>query len=373
VTQPIPPRDSSPLRVESGHVSILRLYDVANAIDLTRAEREAAGGAPVRIQLTHAKPKAIAYGVAPLAISLGRIDVPATPAPLAADVTARIFDFGAVALTFRLRADGLDWAAFAERVDRVNAALEDSAVWNAALSRVLRLIQPALDKPTPIEVEEDFLIAAVTQFDRPMTAERVLAEADIPRLLSGEAQPLSRAARDDLMRNTFGYYTDDLVVLTWDRALIVDPRGETDVADVLEVANAQLLELRYYDTLLDAELPRMYERVEAARQTFRALGRRRYAHLAREIFQRVAEVTEITERIDNALIVTEDVYLARIYGAAVELFRVRAWNAAVERKLSLMRDTYAALYDEAATARAEYLEAAIVLLIIFEIVLAFIR
>jgi hypothetical protein len=137
--------------------------------------------------------------------------------------------------------------------------------------------------------------------------------------------------------------------------------------------SCSMLELRYYDTLLDAELPRMYERVESARKTFRALGRRRYAHLARDIFQRVAEVTEITERIDNALIVTEDVYLARIYGAAVELFRVRAWNAAVERKLSLMRDTYAALYDEAATARAEYLEAAIVLLIILEIVLAFFR
>ena len=66
---------ASPLRVENGNVAVLRLFDVANAIDLTRAEREATGGAPVRMQLTHVKPKAIAYGVAPLAISLGRIDV----------------------------------------------------------------------------------------------------------------------------------------------------------------------------------------------------------------------------------------------------------------------------------------------------------
>jgi hypothetical protein len=34
---------------------------------------------------------------------------------------------------------------------------------------------------------------------------------------------------------------------------------------LLEFANAQLLELRYYDALLDAELPRMYDRVEALR------------------------------------------------------------------------------------------------------------
>lgn len=360
-------------RVEKGNVAVFRLFDVANGIDLTLAEREAAGGAPVRMQLTHAKPKAIAYGVPPLAVSLGGIDIGASSLPISADVTCRIFDFGAVSLTFRFPADGLAWDEFADLVDRADAELDGNVHWHAALSRVLELIRPALDKPTPIEIQEDYLIATVTRFDRPMTAEQILADVDVPRVLSGERETLSRGERDELLRNTFAYYTDDLVVLTWDRAFLVEPRGETDVTDVLEVANAQLLELRYYDSLLDAELPRMYERVETAQRTFRALSRRAYANLARELYKRVAEVTEIAERIDNALIVTEDVYLARIYGSAVDLFRVRAWNAAVDRKLSIMRDTYAALYDEAATVRAEYLEAAIVLLIVFEIVLAFLR
>ena len=35
---------------------------------------------------------------------------------------------------------------------------------------------------------------------------------------------------------------------------------------VLEFANAQLLELRYYDAMLDAELPRMYDRIAALRR-----------------------------------------------------------------------------------------------------------
>ncbi len=38
-----------------------------------------------------------------------------------------------------------------------------------------------------------------------------------------------------------------------------------------------------------------------------------------------------------------------------------------------MRETYTALYDEAAGARAEVLEIAIVVLIMFEIVMAFVR
>ena len=48
-------------------------------------------------------------------------------------------------------------------------------------------------------------------------------------------------------------------------------------------------------------------------------------------------------------------------------------SAAVDRKLAIIRDTYAALYDEASSRRAEILEIAIVLLIVVEIVLAALR
>ena len=185
-------------------------------------------------------------------------------------------------------------------------------------------------------------------------------------------KPLSDAARADLLRHTFSYYTDDLAVLTWDHAFLYEPSGDTDVADVLEVANAQLLEMRYYDELLDRELPRMYDRVEEMRKRVRGLAVRRYADLARDLHGLVAEVTELTERADNALKVTEDVYLARIYAAALDLVRVRAWAGAVDRKLAIIRDTYQTLYVEAERGRAELLEAAIVALIVLEIILAFV-
>jgi hypothetical protein len=179
---------------------------------------------------------------------------------------------------------------------------------------------------------------------------------------------LAEGSRADLLARRFSYYTDDLVVLTWDRAFIYEPRLDTDVADVLEVANAQLLEMRYYDELLDDELPRMYDLVEAARGW--AFAPRRFANLARRLYGLVAEVTELTEKVENALQVTEDVYLARVYAAALELFRVKLVSDAVDRKTAIIRDTYQALYDESASARAGIMEAAVVLLIVVEIVVA---
>ena len=143
--------------------------------------------------------------------------------------------------------------------------------------------------------------------------------------------------------------------------------------DVLDVANARLLEMRYYDQLLQIELPRMYDLVEATQRARPLVGSRRFANLARHLYTLVAEVTEVREKVDNALQVTEDVYLARIYASALELFRVAAVSESVERKLAMIRDTYLALYEEASAGRAALMEAAIVLLIVIEIVLVFVH
>ena len=51
----------------------------------------------------------------------------------------------------------------------------------------------------------------------------------------------------------------------------------------------------------------------------------------------------------------------------------RSWRSGISRKLAIFRETYEMLNGEAQAARAELLELAIVLLIVFEIVLSFIR
>jgi hypothetical protein len=131
--------------------------------------------------------------------------------------------------------------------------------------------------------------------------------------------------------------------------------------------------MRYYDHLLDAELPRMYDAVQAMQRSRPLLSSRRFAGLARRLYTLVAEVSELRERVDNALRVTEDVYLARVYTAALELFRVPVVEASVDRKLSMIRETYTALYEEASAGRTALMELAIVVLIAIEIVLALLR
>lgn len=373
-------------RVAAGHIVALRLIDAADAIDLAAAEtlwrahaaRQPAGHAQRR-RLATTPSKAVSFGVPPLEIPLDPVRLSLGSATLEAAASARLYDFGAITLSLRVPATaaaGIDWPGFVALTNAIDAAVgPDTAAqspWPAMLDSLSAILAASFQNPATTRLEEDYLLAVVERFDTPVAAADLLRQLDLAALLSGEQRPLSEAARADLLRHRFSYYEDDLVVLAWDRAFIHEPRGDTDVADVIEVANAQLLEMRYYDELLDAELPRMYGHVASARRGLNFLRSRRYAGLAHRLYRLVAEVTELTERVDNALQVTEDVYLARVYTAALEQFRVASVTAAVNRKLAIIRETYAALYEEAAGARAEWLEIAIVALILFEVVMALI-
>lgn len=365
--------------VASGHVTVLRLFDVAFAIDLGKAETlwvsQSRQGA--RSKLTRTPKKAVDFGEAPLSLTLPPVNLvlnkPQGAFETEASVTARLYAFGVVTLALQIPADNLSWDHYTLRVNAIEEAIgpkTDATIWDNLLENLCEQIKGAFTRPNRSGLVEDYLLATVHRFSEAIPAAALGRDIDLVPLLSGETSPLSEGAKADLLSRRFSYFTDDLVVLTWDRVFIYEPHHATDVAEVLEVANAQFLQMRYYDELLDAELPKMYDLVEEATRHRSLGGPRRFAALARRLYTLVAEVTELTEKVDNALQVTEDVYLARVYTAALDLFRVKAVCNAVDRKLAIIRDTYSALYDEAASSRAGLMEAAVIVLIFLEVMLA---
>ena len=364
------------LQIRSGQVIVLRLFEIAYEIDLKRAEAlwpKRSQGASARGRLVGTPSKAVSFGVAPLALELGPVSVVIAGRPTIAAASVRLYDFGIASFALRLPVQDMPWSSLVSLVNAADLAIGPGAaspLWDGLVAQLRQLIGEALERPTPAPLQEDYLIALVDEFDEKVTAEALQRRVDLVPLLSGEERPLSEGARADLLRQRFSYHPDDLAVITWDRAFIYEPQRETDVADVIEIANAQLLEMRSYDELLDDELPRMRVLVETARRRANLFASRRYAQLAQRLHTMVAEVTELAERVDNALQVTEDVYLARVYAAAMELFRVPNVSTAVDRKLAIIRDTYMALQSDAAGARSEVLEIAVVALIVVEIVVS---
>ncbi|HEX8778188.1 MAG TPA: hypothetical protein VF738_08710 [Rhodanobacter sp.] len=356
--------------VRRGRVIAQRLFDVAYAIDLGRA-RQLCADLPV----ADTPPGPLSFGTPPLRLRLSPIDLRIGGKPMAGDVSVHLYDFGAIAMAITFVVEELAWSGYAEfsrQVEDAVAANAAAAPWTMLLESLRARIAPALERPGATVIQEDYQLMVVDTFREP-PGDALQGALDLVPLLAAEPRPLSEDAREALLRHRFAHLAGDCVVVTRDRAFLYQPDGDAGVAAVLEVANAQLLELRYYDALLDAELPRMYALVARTRTVSPLSAPGRLSRLARRLYTLVAEVTELTGRVDNALQVTGHPYLARVYTTTLESFGVPALRAAVDRKLAIIRDTYAALYDEAAVSRAGLLELTIIVLIGVELFMAMFR
>ncbi len=365
-----------------GAVVLYRLYDVGYEIDLERAldffaatsdDRET-----LRLNLEQRRrveAQAIRIKNPPITVTLGVEPFDAAGRHHDAQVSARIFDFGVISLRMRCDIPGaLAWSAVAQFGDSADLSRAARQGFDRTIQELTSRIAQAIVRPQIAPVSEDYVVYRFTRIEdtagQALPAS-VLRELDVAPLLLNEDRPISDQARKELLPHWFSYYSDDLSIITWNTALVLDPvEDESDVQLILEFANAQLLELRYYDALLDAELPRMYDRIESARKGPGTLLGRRYAGLLTGLQTLLADSTEIVERTQNALKVTDDIFLARVYGAALELFRERAWRAGIDHELGIIHQTYEMLNAESMAVRNEVLEVAIVVLIVVEIVLA---
>ena len=83
------------------------------------------------------------------------------------------------------------------------------------------------------------------------------------RTALGEDKPLSAAAAT--LATPLSYYQDDLILLTWAAAIVIepDPAAREDATLLLEFANAQLLSFRSYDAEVEHGLARITPRMPA--------------------------------------------------------------------------------------------------------------
>jgi hypothetical protein len=367
-----------------GSATIYRLYDVGYTIALDRAADLLGEVTRGRVRPSRLEARAIQIRNPPLFAALQSFDLSIGGQLRRAEVSAHLFDFGVCSLHVRVGAPpALTWSEFVDFGTALDACADLATVYDRELRSLTERIAPAVERPRVAPVSEEYKIFRIDRLHPSNGATRVaqslpiadlLTDEQLVALLVGERTRLSNPARRELVPYRFSYYEDDLTVLTWESALVVEPQPDNrDVEYVLEFANAQLLELRMYDFQLDTELPAVYDRAEAVRVRRRPTLSGRFRTVLSDLQTRVADVTETIERVENALKVTNDVYLARIYAAALDLFREQAWRRGIERKLGILRETYAMLNTEAQVARAELLEIAIIVLIAIELVLGLLR
>ena len=118
------------------------------------------------------------------------------------------------------------------------------------------------------------------------------------------------------------------------------------VPDLLEFANAQFLELRYYDNALNEAIDRTYDELEAAEKGSTGSRQTSYRKIRGRLMELMADVSTLTSNINNALQVTEDIFYARIYTRYLDLLRASVWKDNIENKMLVIQRSYNLLNEE---------------------------
>jgi hypothetical protein len=298
------------------------------------------------------------------------VDGDALGEPVIGDFRVRVkfYEYGVISLALSRECSGpwRDLVAAAQDLIE-NESLQEQA--EAALQRILPRIGPFLEDAHGAVLDEEYLVAAVFAFDPPLSAMEVLDRygADIAQILRGERQPLSAQERDEVLRHRLSYLADDLVVASWNAAFIYDTEaGMSGAAEVLEFANSQLLEFRYHDERLEAALARIYAVLQHPRWLDSLIGRR-YLRTTRELHSLFIDVTELTDRTENALKLVGDVYSARLFSIVATRLGLDQWKRNVQEKLKTLDDIYRFAVEQTRVAQGNILELVIVLILIFEL------
>ncbi len=350
-----------------------RIFDVGEEIDLEKA-RGLISVDTTRVRLAREGSEYLDLANPPLSYELGARPLQLKSGPCEAQIGVRLFDHGALSVRMSVVIPpGTSLEALVPFSDDVSDSPEVEALAHEVMASIRATIAPAIDDAHLWDQRESYTVFRVRGIEGNPTAAQLLEAPELPRLLLGEAreQVLSDGERRDVLAHAFSYTPQDLAVIDWNCAFLYEPPHfqSNDVADLLEIANAQLLEFRYYDDVLDKELSRIYGLVERHRGAA-SFFRSPYKKLLRELMLTLISMSGFIERVENTLVIVADVYLGRVYEASVKALRIPQWKAQVERKQNLISKTYELLKGEVDHTRTLTLEATVVALILFEILIA---
>lgn len=357
-----------------GELVFSYLYDLGGEVKLAEAAKLiAADPSAERVEPRKSAPPYVEL-VRPMLFRYPTRTVETDKGVLQAGIEARIYAIGAVGISVRVPFElGTLEAVNDLTYVKLPEGTPLEAIAKGVADELAVSLRPVLVETYEADVEpESYLVVVLTQTPRP-TWELFEKEATtLAGILAGEKRPerLSDEEIRDNLRSWYSYYRDDLVVVDWDRALVVEPSGKYDDAlQVMEAANLELLELRVYDRYLDEVLEQAYEDIT------RFYGRGGLFRSARNVQEELSnariDLVRVTDTINNIGKIFGDYYLAKLHLGLQERFHLREWETIVREKMATLNELYVLASHEVEHRRGVVLEGLIVLLFVVDLVLLY--
>jgi hypothetical protein len=357
------------IKIQKGRILIYRVYDIGEEIDLEKADRILSENPTTRskFKLKKINQNAVIVSNDPLSIGLNTCQFTFQNVVYNFELSAKVWEFGTISLTYEWQIPkGCD---LRELLKNAIAIFDEDEIDQHARTKareVASQIKDSMGKLSEWETNEDYLLYFIEEFETPIPDASSLLEAeDVAHLIFlEETGGLSKSATSRLYDGKLQYFKNDLALLDWNSGFIVEPTGSMDIPDVVEFALNQLLEMRYYDELLDKKLKEIYSAIELKELS---IFSSRYYEIALEAGQKYIEIAEIVENVENSLKAIGDVYHSVVYRMCSNKFRFKDWQSNIDNKLDNLADISKMLLENINNRRSHLLELIVIFLIGLEL------
>lgn len=307
------------------------------------------------------RPPPLFMPMEPIALNLEGLGGVEAPAGLT------LFPFGAVSLSLRIPFQ----LAEAPLLRLAGSLAEATALLDAVRTALLpwyHKLQPAIQEPSwQPQFSEEYFVFQLP----PGSVQMAVQRAWLAGLVHLDDGALSGDEIEEAVRLHLCYSPKDLFVPDWAAAVLMDEDCD-ETLQAIEFANLQLLEFRHIDDRLDASLAEAQQIIAPLTRSVFPFWRL-HGRPLRRMGELKAEAASLFERAGNVLKLVGDPYLARVYRLLSQRFHLDAWEKSIGRKLETTEGVYKVVSDQASHYRTEFLELIVVLLILVEIIMAFLH
>lgn len=351
----------------TGSVWILWLFDVCEEIDLEALRKILNIEERHERSFRHPSPEYVRFERPPV---VQRLEPILLASGSRLDGELNFYEYGVVSIKLELPFEA-DWPELIELSCRWMTTPDLESQASRTVRRCLEKAGPALIKPREDWLSEDYTIIHLQDTGEAPTAAELIARHgnEIARIVRGEQAELSPEETLELLGSRLSYYPDDLLVVGWTAAFIHDTAEDAaPTIQLLEYANTQLLEFRYYDAMLSKLLEGVYRTLEKKGSFW---TRWRMASQAEHLNTIRLDIRELTERVDTSIKFLSDMFSARLYRLAAAKVGVEDYRRLVDGKLHTAGELYEFMMDQFHQSRGFFLELVVVVILMIELVFLF--
>lgn len=365
-------------RIIKGEVAYLFAFDLAYDADMEKLPRTLLGQPlkPFDIAVGRRGPREPFFYM-PKMISAPPIELQTNSGPVSASQTIKFFPVGAVSIVIRVPFEVRSLMELVPWHEGTFGNIQLHAEAQRLAEQIATEIQSALIKAAPVRDEEAYTVFCVDTSYLNHTTDDGKFVPDVEAFLDHGRRVVASLLMQEQDENTLSdqevldttgrylaYGKDDLTVIDWDAALLVDhPNRFESTLHIMELANVQLAELEAYDRILDESLAVAYRDVAAARFF-------RRGHVLKKLRELRIDVTRMSDEMSNTTKFFGDWHLARVYQALSGRFHLSDWHHAIDEKLETLDSLYQILSQDRVNRWLIGLEIAVVVLFIIEVVKA---